>query len=43
MYSYLNTNLELLYYCYFVIVRVLEKYYVGDLISNELPTFPELG
>lgn len=23
--------------------KVLEKYYVGDLISNELPTFPELG
>ena len=23
--------------------RVLEKYYVGELVSNEMPVFPELG
>lgn len=27
----------------FVLIRVLEKYYVGELISDELPTFPERG
>lgn len=27
----------------FFFLRVLEKYYVGDLISDEFPTFPERG
>ena len=29
-------------YC-FVHYRVLEKFYVGELIDNEMPVFPEQG
>lgn len=25
------------------VVKILEKYYVGDLIDSEFPTFPEMG
>lgn len=31
-------------YCLILLLlRVLEKYYVGELIDNERPTFPEMG
>ena len=46
--SYHNFNISRLVYSdygmlciIFIAFRVLEKYYVGELISNELPVFPE--
>ena len=29
--------------CSFCIIRVLDKFYVGDLVDNEMPVFPEPG
>ena len=28
---------------YVCVYRVLEKYYVGELLNNELPVFPKPG
>ena len=29
--------------CYYVLYRYLEQYYVGELVDNETPVFPEMG
>jgi len=44
IFSYILGSIELhKSYLYLQISRVLEKYYVGELVTNEHPVFPEPG